>query len=149
MFNTNYGYNLPQQRLMNYEQQYLQPQMQPQMQMQQPYFKMIAVTNEQEANATPVDIMNGTPTFFYNKSSNEIYMKQSLPNGTANFVKFGLLRQADLKENTSNNINLYDDKLNVINDKLDTLLATVPQKTDQVSNQVSEQVNSRGNKNAK
>lgn len=145
MFNANYGYNLPQQRLMNYEQQYIQPQMQ----MQQPYFKMIAVTNEQEANATPVDIMNGTPTFFYNKSSNEIYMKQSQPNGTANFVKFGLLRQADLRENTSNNTNLYDDKLNAINDKLDTLLATVPQKTDQVSDQVSEQVNSRGNKNVK
>ena len=147
MFNTNYGYNLPQQRLMNYEQQYIQPHQQMQMPMQQTYFKMIAVTNEQEANATPVDIMNGTPTFFYNKSSNEIYMKQSLPNGTANFVKFGLLRQADLRENTSSNANLYDDKLNAINDKLDTLLATVPQNSTTVKETVDG--NSRGNKNVK
>lgn len=145
MFNSNYGYNLPQQRLINYEQQYVQPNQQYQMSMQQPYFKMIAVTNEQEANATPVDIMNGTPTFFYNKSSNEVYMKQSMPNGTANFVKFGLLKQADLKENTSKSIEIYDDKLNAINGKLDTLLATVPK----LNEQTSEQINSRGNKNAK
>lgn len=49
-------------------QQYNQP-------MQQQGYRMIPVTNEQEANATQVDL-SGNPIFFYNKGMNEIYIKQ-------------------------------------------------------------------------
>lgn len=145
MFNANYGYNLPQQRLMNYEQQYLQSQIP----MQQAAFKMIPVTNEQEANATPVDIMNGTPTFFYNQGTNEIYMKKSLPNGTASFIKFAKRDDVIPNGNPTDNKNIYEQNFKSLNDKIDglySLLATVQEKSDQVSDQV---INSRGGKNVK
>lgn len=53
------------------------PQLQQmQQQQRQPNFlKMIAVTNREEANATPVEF-NGVPMFFFNQNSNEIYLKQ-------------------------------------------------------------------------
>ena len=52
------------------------PQLQQIQQQRQPNFlKMIAVTNREEANATPVEF-NGVPMFFFNQNSNEIYLKQ-------------------------------------------------------------------------
>lgn len=40
--------------------------------------KVILVSNEDEAKATPAD-SSGNPTFFYNKSMNKIYLKQINP----------------------------------------------------------------------
>ena len=52
------------------------PQLQQIQQQRQPNFlKMLAVTNKDEANATPVEF-NGMPTFFFNQNANEIYLKQ-------------------------------------------------------------------------
>ena len=39
------------------------------------HLKVMLVSNEEEAKATPADL-NGNPTFFYNKSANKIYLKQ-------------------------------------------------------------------------
>ena len=60
---------------------------------QQMFFRMIPVTNIEEANATQVDIQ-GTPTFFYNQSANEVYLKKlNINTGKADFVKFGKINQ--------------------------------------------------------
>lgn len=111
------GYMTPQQRIANYEQQYASQQPMSFAQPQQIGFKMMPVTNEQEANATPIDIVNGTPSFFFNQSANEIYMKQSLPNGAASFVKFGKI--------TTNNVNpvekSYKNDFEALNKKIDGL----------------------------
>lgn len=42
------------------------------------HLKVMLVSNEEEAKATPADL-NGNPTFFYNKSANKIYLKQINP----------------------------------------------------------------------
>ena len=62
-----YGYNNP-----FYHPSYFQQQNQ-----QQP-IRIMLVSNEEEAKATPADL-NGNPTFFYNKSMNKIYLKQINP----------------------------------------------------------------------
>lgn len=74
MFNTYNPYYTPQQRLQQMEQQYAnytQSQMQPQPQ----GFRVIPVANIEEANATPVDTIGDTPSFFFNRAKNEIYLK--------------------------------------------------------------------------
>ena len=38
--------------------------------------KMLYVGNREEATAHPVDLVYSTPTFFFNRGTNEIYMKQ-------------------------------------------------------------------------
>lgn len=40
--------------------------------------RVLLVSNEEEAKATPADL-NGNPTFFYNKSANKVYIKQINP----------------------------------------------------------------------
>ena len=63
-----YGYNNP-----FYHPSYFQQQNQ-----QQQPIRIMLVSNEEEAKATPADL-NGNPTFFYNKSMNKIYLKQINP----------------------------------------------------------------------
>lgn len=79
---------------------------------QQMFFRMIPVTNIEEANATQVDIQ-GTPTFFYNQSANEVYLKKlNINTGKADFVKFAKVNQvADTK----------DDNFKKLCDKIDGL----------------------------
>ena len=38
--------------------------------------KITPVSNREEATASPVDLVNGTPSFFFNKEKNEVYYKQ-------------------------------------------------------------------------
>lgn len=38
--------------------------------------RMLYVGNKEEATAHPVDLIYNTPTFFYNRGTNEVYMKQ-------------------------------------------------------------------------
>ena len=79
-----------------------QPQVQPQAQQQnittqppimQPQAsvgsKIIPVANKEEATGTAVDLINGTPSFFYNKSNGEIYLKQfDIPTGKGIFKTY-------------------------------------------------------------
>ena len=79
-----------------------QPQVQPQAQQQaittqppimQPQAsvgsKIIPVANKEEATGTAVDLVNGTPSFFYNKSNGEIYLKQfDIPTGKGIFKTY-------------------------------------------------------------
>lgn len=119
MFNSypNMYHNPYQERLANMEQQaYQQAQSFPQAQTYQ--FKMMLVSNIEEANATPVDTLNGLPSFFYNKSQNEIYMKQfNSVSGGAIFQTYKL----QMVENPAKQADPYEAEFRAINEKIDGL----------------------------
>ena len=118
-YNPIYNPNLtPQQRLMQYDNMQMQQQMQqaqPQMQPQMQNFSVVPVSNIEEANAFRVDI-NGTPTFFFNASKNEVYMKRTnLQTGSADFFTFvGVVKKQEHAQK--------EDRLKNIEDKLDELI---------------------------
>jgi len=60
-----------------YNNSYYHPNYFQQQNQQQP-IRIMLVSNEEEAKATPADL-NGNPTFFYNKSMNKVYLKQINP----------------------------------------------------------------------
>lgn len=83
--------------------------------------KTYVVTNIEEANATQVDI-NGTPTFFFNSATNEIYMKKvNLQTGRADFCIFQRVEKPLIKENVPMGINNHEKDFQALNDKLDGL----------------------------
>ena len=54
--------------------------------------RVIPVSAKEEATATPVDVVSGQPTFFYNKAKNEFYLKQcDVPTGTPIFKTFAMV----------------------------------------------------------
>lgn len=110
-------YQSPYDRLANMEQQ-AYPQA-PNYQQPQTYqLKMIPVSNIEEANATPVDTLNGFPSFFYNKAQNEIYLKQfNNVSGGAIFQIYKL----QMAENKTKPIDPYEAQFRAINDKIDGL----------------------------
>ena len=65
---------------------------------------VIPVSNKEEATATPVDLVNGTPTFFYNKGKNEIYIKQfDVRSGAATVKTYIQLERDNKPDNESKN----------------------------------------------
>ena len=51
--------------------------------------EILSVANREEAIGFPVDLIHGRPSFFYNKSNGEIYLKQfDVPTGSAIFKVF-------------------------------------------------------------
>jgi hypothetical protein len=61
--------------------------------------KIIPVLTKEEATGSPVDLVNGTPSFFYNKSNGEIYFKQfDVPNGLAIFKTYLEVKEPEKKE---------------------------------------------------
>ena len=85
------AYGNPQQQVQQPQQSQQQittqpPIMQPQLSIGS---KIIPVSNREEATASPVDLINGTPSFFYNKEKNEVYIKQfDVPTGKGVFKTF-------------------------------------------------------------
>lgn len=58
--------------------------------------KILPVTNKEEATVAPVDLVQGTPSFFFNKSNGEIYLKQfDVPTGTAIFKIYTETKQVE------------------------------------------------------
>lgn len=129
-YNMGTGYINPYyQRLNQLEQQY--PQFAQAQQPQQNFFKTLPVTNMEEANATQVAI-DGTPTFFYNASKNEIYLKRiSMQTGLAEFQKFAIVQQPTTKEKGCSCSNGYNEQFKTINDKLDALYSILGKKDDE------------------
>ena len=77
---------------------------------QQNPIRVILVSNEDEAKATPAD-STGNPTFFYNKSMNKIYLKQINPQtGAAPLQVFN----AEITNESTNEINPYKKDFNTI-----------------------------------
>lgn len=51
--------------------------------------EILCVATKEEAIGSPVDLIHGKPSFFYNKSNGEIYLKQfDVPTGSAIFKVF-------------------------------------------------------------
>lgn len=70
--------------------------------------KMIQVSNKEEATGASVDLIYGTPSFFYNKSNGEIYLKQfDVANGNAIFKVYGEIQPVEEKPTITEN-NTYD-----------------------------------------
>ena len=109
MMNYNYGYAFnpminAQQRLNQIESQFVQQQTQT--------FNIIPVTSVEEANAYRVDLY-GTPTFFYNAGSNEVYLKRTNQTGLADFIVF---KRVEVEVEAEK-----EDNFKIINEKLDNL----------------------------
>ena len=112
------NYGLPQQQVQ------VQPQAQQQNITTQPPImqpqasvgsKIIPVANKEEATGTAVDLVNGTPSFFYNKSNGEIYLKQfDIPTGKGIFKTY---IEAQISEKPTKEV--YDPS--VIEQKIDYL----------------------------
>lgn len=128
-YNTNFV-NPYIQRLQNMEQQFYQPQQQTQPIQQQNFFRTLLVSNVEEANATQV-AFDGTPTFFYNASKGEIYLKKiSTQTGLVEFSKFALAQSPTGNEKVCKCANISEQQLKAINDKLDGLISIVGNKDD-------------------
>jgi len=115
----NYGYNPYYTQYPSYYQNALQQnyaQQQAQQQAQQNHYRVILVSNEEEAKATPADL-NGNPTFFYNKSVNKIYLKQINPQtGAAPLQIFNAvpMAQDNIKTQPDEMMNVSEQKYNTI-----------------------------------
>lgn len=83
--------------------------------------KIYSVSNIMEANATPVE--NLDPIFFFNRSENVIYKKQIDGTGAAPIQIYKLAEpQHEISnENTSANVNTYEENFKALNDKIDGL----------------------------
>lgn len=148
-------YMTPQQRIAQMEQQYnMNFAQQPVQTVQQQGYKLVTIGSIEEAKAAPVDTINDTPSFFFNRGKNEIYLKQyNSQNGLPIFYTFQLVQEptTELKENTDTNT--YKKDFKTLNDKIDglySLISTIQAepKSEQVNEQISEQVK-KGGKNAK
>lgn len=107
------------EQLINQYPQYFNQGMQQNINPQQGY-RTVQVSNIDEANATPVD-SSGT-IFFYNRSQNEVYLKQIDASGSAPLQKFVLASTVANEKPTKVS---YDKDFKTINEKLDELQSSV------------------------
>lgn len=83
--------------------------------------KMVYVGNKEEATAMPVDLVYNTPTFFYNRGTNEVYMKQyDSPTGNAIFKTYAEI-QPVAEQTTVETTNPYQRELKSIREGIDGL----------------------------
>ena len=94
--------------------------------------RVVFVTNIEEAKATPADML-GNPLFFYNKSKNEIYIKQTDATGAAPIREYELKKDQSVQSETFS----VEDKLQEIQKQLD-----------EINHKLEKPVNKKGNKDA-
>ena len=98
----------------NYNQQFQRPM----------GYKVMPVANEFEMNNVTVDF-NGTPTYFHNQNSNEIYVRQfDMKTGlttTQKYIKSDVSNAGLNGSKPETDINLYEEKFNALNERLDGL----------------------------
>lgn len=83
--------------------------------------KILPVTNKEEATVAQVDLINGTPSFFYNKSNGEIYLKQfDVSNGSAIFKTYVETIPPVVEEEPKKTSN-YDKEINYLINGIDSL----------------------------
>lgn len=103
----------------------------PQQQFRTVGYRIIPIANEFEMNNVTVEF-NGTPTYFHNQNTNEIYTKQfDIKTGLTTTQKFIHSDNAgsDLsKENAPVDVNIYDEKINAINERLDSIVELIENK---------------------
>ncbi len=122
-FGAGYNYYQPtynalqntQQRLSQLEAQYNQPTLQSPSQ----GIRALLVTNKEEATACQIPL-DGTPTIFYNKAQNEIYIKQiSMQTGLPEFQQFVLSSTATTNKTIEDSICKKD--ITALSTKIDSL----------------------------
>ena len=119
------------------QQNYAQPQQQittqpPIMQSTASGNKIIPVSNKEEATATPVDLVNGTPSFFFNKEKNEFYIKQfDVPTGKGIFKTYIETIQETETDKEQPLIINYDKQINYLIQGMDNLHRMVAQLQEQ------------------
>lgn len=91
------------------------------------FYKALPIANEAEMNNYTVDF-NGTPTYFHNQMSNEIYVRQfDMRTGltsTQKFVKFEPI-STPVEENKEEKKDVYKEELDAIYGKLNGLEETI------------------------
>lgn len=86
-------YMTPQQRIAQMEQQYnMNFAQQPVQTVQQQGYKLVTIGSIEEAKAAPVDTINDTPSFFFNRGKNEIYL---ISEWIANFLHISACTRAN------------------------------------------------------
>lgn len=86
-------------------------------------WRILPVSNIEEANATPVDL-SGNPLFFFNRATKEIYMKQLDQTGAAPLISFALKPQeSQIKLSQEQTKPTYDfqNDLRKLNSKVDDI----------------------------
>lgn len=86
-------------------------------------WKIIPVSNIDEANATSADLQ-GNPTFFFNRATKEIYMKQLDSSGAAPLISFVLKpqeQQIKLSKEQTKQAYDFQNELREVNRKVDEI----------------------------
>ena len=102
----------------------------------QPYTnngRVVFVTNIEEAKATPADML-GNPLFFYNKSKNEIYIKQTDATGAAP------IREYELKKDQSDTVSEPS--------ALDIKLQEIQKQLSEINQKLEKPISKKGTKDA-
>lgn len=90
--------------------------------------KMNFVTNKEEATVRAVDLINGTPSFFYNKSNGEIYLKQfDIPTGKGIFKTYVETQPIVEEMNENSTINNLEKEINYLVQGMDNLHRMIAQ----------------------
>ena len=98
-----------------------QPQQLQHQQPQQQGYKVIPVSNRNEVNSFITDF-NGTPVYFHNQSTNEIYVKQfDIKTGLAKVQNFKHVEGDLSMVESESNVNPYEKDFKHINERLDGL----------------------------
>ena len=105
------------------------------MNFQNPYYtqqlRVLVINTAEEASRIPADI-NGSPLFFYNKNTNEIYVKQFyIGTGITTFdkyIKFEGDSKPNNEEKKENDINISEEKYNALNDRINGLYEILQKK---------------------
>ena len=120
-------YMTPQQRIAQMEQQYnMNFAQQPVQTVQQQGYKLVTIGSIEEAKAAPVDTINDTPSFFFNRGKNEIYLKQyNSQNGSPIFCTFQLVQEPTNEVNKKTEPNIYENNFKALNDKIDGLYSLI------------------------
>ena len=94
-------------------------------------YKVLPISNEMEMNNITVDF-NGTPTYFHNQMSNEIYVKQfDIRTGlttTQKYIKSDERGHGLSEGKSETDISLYEEKINAINERIDGLEKRIEKK---------------------
>ena len=81
--------------------------------------KMNFVSNKEEATASPVDLINGTPSYFFNKEKNEFYFKQfDVPTGKGVFKTYKEVKAEEEEKKPEIPVINYDEQFKNINNDL-------------------------------
>lgn len=125
IYPTNNPIMNPQQRieqLVNQHPQYFNQNLQQAVGSQNGW-RIIAVSNIEEANATPVDLY-GNPLFFFNRATKEIYMKQTDQTGAAPLITFIMKpqeQQIKLSQEQTKPAYDFQSDLRKLNNKVDDI----------------------------